>query len=48
MEPVAVENKAQWHVFAALQRTRPKFPFPILGLDSDNGSEFINHELTLL
>lgn len=23
----------------------PRFPFPILGIDSDNGGEFINDEL---
>jgi len=44
-ETVAVPNKAQRWVFEALQRKLPAFPFPILGLDSDNGSEFINHHL---
>ena len=29
----------------ALQRARGLFPFPILGIDTDNGSEFINEEL---
>jgi hypothetical protein len=41
----AVRNKAQKHVFAALQHIRRQLPFPLLGLDSDNGSEFINDEL---
>src|SRR5947209_11412572 len=29
-------------VLAALQRARTLFPFPILGIDTDNGREFIN------
>ncbi|HEU5378326.1 MAG TPA: tyrosine-type recombinase/integrase [Ktedonobacteraceae bacterium] len=32
-------------VLHALERARTLFPFPILGLDTDNGSEFINEEL---
>ncbi|HTK81431.1 MAG TPA: transposase family protein [Bacteroidota bacterium] len=44
-EPIAVQNKAQCHVFAALQQVRQRLPFKLLGLDSDNGSEFINHQL---
>jgi len=45
-ETTAVLNKAQKHVFAGLQRIRGRLPFPLLGLDTDNGSEFINHHLT--
>jgi hypothetical protein len=41
----AVLNKAQTHVFAALKHIRQDLPFPLLGLDSDNGAEFINDEL---
>jgi len=44
-ECVAVRNKAQTHVFAGVQRVRRRLPFPLLGIDSDNGSEFINNEL---
>jgi len=44
-EPRATPNKAQVHVFAALQKIRAQLPFPLMGIDSDNGSEFINHEL---
>ncbi|HKR95452.1 MAG TPA: DDE-type integrase/transposase/recombinase, partial [Candidatus Angelobacter sp.] len=44
-ETVAVRNKAQARVFEALQKVRKNLPFPLLGLDSDNGSEFINEEL---
>lgn len=41
----SVRNKAQKHVFEALMHVMEVFPFPIIGIDSDNGSEFINHEL---
>jgi hypothetical protein len=41
----AVPNKAQIWVFEALQGLRRRLPFPVLGLDSDNGGEFINHHL---
>jgi hypothetical protein len=44
-ELAATPNKAQVHVFAALQQERARLPFPLLGIDSDNGSEFINNEL---
>lgn len=41
----AVRNKAQVWVFEALKDIRSRLPFPLLGIDSDNGSEFINHQL---
>jgi len=41
----SVRNKAQRWVFAALEHVLALFPFPILGIDSDNGSEFINDHL---
>jgi hypothetical protein len=44
-ECVAVRNKAQVHVFAAIRRARQRLPFPLLGIDSDTGSEFINNQL---
>ena len=44
-ECVAVRNKAQVHVFEAIQRARARLPFPLLWLDSDNGAEFINDQL---
>jgi hypothetical protein len=40
-----VRNKAQRWVFEALTDVVEHLPFPILGIDSDNGSEFINDEL---
>jgi hypothetical protein len=45
-ETRAVKNKAQVWVFEALREVRERLPFPMLGLDSDNGAEFINDELT--
>jgi len=44
-ECVAVRNKAQVHVFAAIKQARQRLPFQLLGIDSDNGSEFINDQL---
>jgi len=44
-ELAAVPNKAQVWVFEAIQRVRGRLPFPLLGLDSDNGAEFINAHL---
>jgi hypothetical protein len=44
-ECVGVRNKAQVHVFAAIQLARRRLPFPLLGVDSDNGSELINDQL---
>jgi Integrase core domain len=35
-------HRSQEAVLAALQRARTLFPFPMLGIDSDNGGEFIN------
>jgi len=41
----SVANKAAQGVTAAIDHARKKFPFPVLGIDSDNGSEFINAHL---
>ncbi|HET8842431.1 MAG TPA: hypothetical protein VFN35_13250 [Ktedonobacteraceae bacterium] len=38
-------NRGREAVVAAFQRARTPFPFPILGLDTDNGGEFLNEEL---
>ena len=35
-------SRSQETVLAALQQARLLFPFPILGIDTDNGGEFIN------
>lgn len=44
-EMQAVKNKAQIWVFDALKDIRGKLPFDLLGIDSDNGGEFINGHL---
>jgi hypothetical protein len=38
----AVLGKSQARVGGAVQHVHARLPFPLLGLDSDNGSEFIN------
>ncbi len=44
-ETEAVRNKAQIWVFDALKDIRQRIPFPLLGIDSDSGGEFINDHL---
>lgn len=38
----AVINKARIHTLNAIKQIREQIPFPLLAIDSDNGSEFIN------
>ena len=45
VECQAVWGKGQERVGGAIHRMSQQLPFPLLGLDSDNGSEFINHRL---
>jgi hypothetical protein len=40
-----VWGKGQLRVGTAIYHIRTRLPFPLLGLDSDNGSEFINQNL---
>jgi hypothetical protein len=44
-ECIGVWGKGQERVGAAVHRVRQRLPVPLLGLDSDNGSEFINQHL---
>ncbi len=44
-ECVGVWGKGQERVGGAVHRVRQRLPFSLLGLDSDNGSEFINQHL---
>jgi len=44
-ECIGVWGKGQERVGSAVHRIRQRLPFPLLGLDSDNGSEFINQYL---
>src|SRR5665213_3335174 len=41
----SVANKAAVRVADAIEHASRQFPFPIVGIDSDNGSEFINAHL---
>lgn len=41
-ECLPVLPRSKQTVFEAIQTMRTRLPFPLLGLDSDNGSEFIN------
>ena len=45
VEMEVVWGKTQERVCAAIQRLRRRLPVPLLGLDSDNGTEFINKSL---
>jgi hypothetical protein len=44
-ECFAIVNRSRICVVAAIERVRKRIPFPVLGIDCDNGSEFINHHL---
>lgn len=41
----AVRNKAEIWVSESIDETRQRLPFNLLGIDSDNGAEFINNHL---
>lgn len=41
-EPLALPRRSQEAVCTAIDSMRPELPFDLLGIDSDNGSEFIN------
>ena len=44
-DSAACINKAQKHVFEAIKTISARFPFKVAGIDSDNGSEFINSHM---
>ena len=45
VETRAVLGKGQTGIVAAVEQMRQSLPFPLRGIDSDNGSEFINYHL---
>lgn len=45
VECLPLLSRHQGSVIQAIEHAIQLIPFPILGLDTDNGSEFINHEL---
>ncbi len=44
-EAISVKSKGERIVAAALTQLQLRFPFAVLGIHCDNGSEFINHHL---
>jgi len=44
-EPVAIRNRGWEEVTRALEEVRGRMPFPLLGIDSDNDSAFLNGHL---
>ena len=44
-ESRSMPDRTAKHILAALNNIAAAMPFPILGVDSDNGSEFINDDL---
>jgi transposase InsO family protein len=44
-EAEPVMGKAQERILNGLQEIEKRMPYSLLGIDSDNGSEFINHQL---
>lgn len=44
-ECLALLRRGEADVIGAMEASRRRLPFPLLGLDTDNGGEFINHEL---
>jgi len=45
VELAALRNRSQATVTAAIRDCQMRLPYPLLGLDSDNGTEFINNDL---
>lgn len=45
-ECMPVIRKTDDNVLAALEKIRQRLPMPLIGLDTDNGTEFINHNLS--
>ncbi|MEM5785829.1 MAG: transposase family protein, partial [Syntrophobacteraceae bacterium] len=45
VECIALLHRSQHAVIEAIESARQLLPFPILGFDTDNGSEFLNGEL---
>ncbi|MBM3877645.1 MAG: transposase family protein [Verrucomicrobia bacterium] len=41
----ALENRSQHSTLTQLRDVEASLPFPLLGVDSDNGGEFINHHV---
>lgn len=44
-ENIAIRNRAHARVVTAIEEITNRLPYPMVGLDCDNGGEFINHAL---
>ena len=44
-ENIAIRNRAHSRVVAAIKEIAGRLPYAMVGLDCDNGGEFINHDL---
>lgn len=44
-ENTTIRNNASKWILGAVSALQERFPFPLLVFDSDNGSEFINHDV---
>jgi len=44
-ECLALLRRSESDVLGALSQARQRLPFPLLGIDTDNGGEFINYEM---
>ncbi len=43
--PIAIFRKSSLDIISALEQAQKHIPFPVLGIDFDNGSEFLNQDL---
>lgn len=44
-ENASIRNNASKWIIGAVEQLQNRFPFPLVVFDSDNGSEFINHDV---
>jgi hypothetical protein len=44
-ENASIRNNAALWITLAVEELQARFPFPLVSFDSDNGSEFINHDV---
>jgi hypothetical protein len=44
-ENATIRNNARRWIITAVDELRDRFPFPLIGFDTDNGSEFVNHDV---
>lgn len=45
-ENASIRNNASWWITEAVNELQASFSFPLVSFDSDNGSEFINHDVS--